>query len=820
MSTRVKSSNGNRPNTRGNSNQREKGTQGIRESVNSTHQEKRKIIGQYMIGKTIGEGTFGKVKLAVHIPTGEKVAIKILEKNRIKDQADVRRVNREIKILKKSRHNNIIQLYEVLDTQNTIYLIMECAEGGEMFDYIVAQKHVAEIQACKFFHQIIDGVEVLHNNDITHRDLKPENLLLKASSSGWLIKIVDFGLSNTHEGGKLLSTACGSPCYAAPEMIAGKKYHGPLADIWSLGVILFALVGGFLPFEDPNTAQLYKKILSGDYHPPKWISAEVKDLIRKILETDPNKRFQINDIRKHAWYNIVSEDEIPREIISEKDCEITKNEVMRAISTAGLDSQAVLDGIASHACNSNTAMYYLLEQKYKALRLKLSSSHQNQPSIQPTESNISNTSHKTTNSQPESVSDTGTGQAKQQLNQSVISAKSHAKPSNNVVTPYLQTPSILHQQQNQQSSLQAQQYIKLNNVSSVNYNSSLPNQTVMPTLDNYLQTNNANVNINQNNNTIAGTIKLPPTKTIEVPKLNLVARTNANGTVNSVMISQSARMPEPTSYLQSVTVNSSVKGESLTSRPHSKPIVSVSTAGPDVLSMHPLAAELLNMNMNIADGEERPNTRRSHTRGSSRQSSRQGTGAQALIQLEASGPLLFEQPFESIEIEKPTDSTSQPVEEQQNMPTIIGSPSKMKEIKTGSGLPIVASGAISSNSNSPNPQKIESRKLIAPQAPSLPATKRSVVGGRSGRNIHPVNEELSQDNGVNTNDTDNFQYVNSADVESNVNATNKNGSVTILSALQVDQLELNKSPRGQALRNKAVAQLGSLGASGLGMVTA
>lgn len=132
-------------------------------------------------------------------PADIQVAVKILEKSRIKEQADLRRVNREIKILKKAKHDNIIQLYEVLDTTNSIYLIMECAEAGEMFDYIVKHKHVEERQACNFFHQIVDGVEVLHQNFITHRDLKPENLLLKDCGSGFLLKIVDFGLSNTHE---------------------------------------------------------------------------------------------------------------------------------------------------------------------------------------------------------------------------------------------------------------------------------------------------------------------------------------------------------------------------------------------------------------------------------------------------------------------------------------------------------------------------------------------------------------------------------------------------------------------------------------------
>jgi len=358
---------------------------------------KRQIVGQYMIGRTIGEGTFGKVKLAVHIPTGEKVAIKILEKGRIKEQGDVRRVNREIKILKKTRHGNIIQLFEVLDTKSSIYLIMECAEGGEMFDFIVAQKRVEEVQACKFFHQIVDGIEVLHNNEITHRDLKPENLLLKATPDGWVVKIVDFGLSNTHEGGKYLSTACGSPCYAAPEMIASKKYFGPLADLWSVGVILFALVSGYLPFEDPNTSVLYKKILAGDYTTPKWLSPEVKDLIDCILEVDPRRRYTIKDIRQHAWYRKVSPDQVPQDDITSTN-EASKQETLAIMENAGMSAQSVLDGIASHAFNSLTAMYYLLEQKHRARRLQKAHSGSNKISIRQNSSNLS---------KPETGSDAG-----------------------------------------------------------------------------------------------------------------------------------------------------------------------------------------------------------------------------------------------------------------------------------------------------------------------------------------------------------------------------------------------------------------------------
>lgn len=139
---------------------------------------------------------------------------------------------------------------------------MEYASGGELFDFIVAKGRVKEPEACKFFQQIIDGIEYLHKLNIVHRDLKPENLLLDSNKN---IKIVDFGLSNTYIKGETLQTACGSPCYAAPEMIAGQKYHGSNVDIWSCGVIMFALICGYLPFEDPNTTNLYQKILKGEF---------------------------------------------------------------------------------------------------------------------------------------------------------------------------------------------------------------------------------------------------------------------------------------------------------------------------------------------------------------------------------------------------------------------------------------------------------------------------------------------------------------------------------------------------------------------------
>ena len=258
-------------------------------------------LGHYTMGKALGKGTFGKVKLAVHTLTNEKVAIKILEKSRIKDKKDIERISREIKILKKVRHPNVIQLYEIIETETELFLIMEFCQNGELFDYIVSHQRLHEKAAVRLYAQLISGIEYIHKSGICHRDLKPENLLLDFDKT---LKIVDFGLSNMYSTSQneLLKTACGSPCYAAPEMIAGKKYQGLKSDIWSSGVVLYAMVCGFLPFEDPKTSNLYKKILAGDYKIPKMLSQECAHFISKILCTDPDKRYNVDQIRDHQWF--------------------------------------------------------------------------------------------------------------------------------------------------------------------------------------------------------------------------------------------------------------------------------------------------------------------------------------------------------------------------------------------------------------------------------------------------------------------------------------------------------------------------------------
>ncbi|CAD8138137.1 unnamed protein product [Paramecium octaurelia] len=315
---------------------------------------KNKSIGQYIFGKTLGEGTFGKVKLATHILTGEKVAIKILEKSKIVDASDVERVTREIQILKQVRHPNLVQLYEQL------FLVMEYVNGGELFEYIVQNQRIKDVEAIRFYSQLISGIEYLHKLHVVHRDLKPENLILDGRGK---LKIIDFGLSNFYKTDDLLKTACGSPCYAAPEMIAGKRYQGLQVDIWSSGIILFAMLAGYLPFEDPNTNQLYKKIIAGDIKFPKFITNEAKDLVKNILNTDPSKRYTIQEIRKHSWFNFQNQ-KIPTGLVIGFHKIPIDPEIIKQLVNFGISIEYAEKCIETNRHNHVTTTYYLLLKRY------------------------------------------------------------------------------------------------------------------------------------------------------------------------------------------------------------------------------------------------------------------------------------------------------------------------------------------------------------------------------------------------------------------------------------------------------------------------
>ena len=256
------------------------------------------ILNEYVIKETIGKGTFSKVKLGIIKSTGEKVAIKILEKRKIKNKTDQIRVERELNILKKINHINIVRIIQTKEDQNNIYIIMEFIDY-DLFLHIVNNKRLDEKESSLYFFQLITGLEYIHFLNIVHRDLKPENLLLTKKR---ILKIIDFGLSNYFMGDELLLTPCGSPSYTPPEMIKGYKYNGFAVDIWSTGIILYGMLCGYLPFEERDNKALFKKIIKCKVNYPKYISNNAQNLLKKILVANPDKRITINEIKKHPFY--------------------------------------------------------------------------------------------------------------------------------------------------------------------------------------------------------------------------------------------------------------------------------------------------------------------------------------------------------------------------------------------------------------------------------------------------------------------------------------------------------------------------------------
>ncbi|CAO2192679.1 unnamed protein product [Urochloa humidicola] len=260
------------------------------------------LLGRYEIGRTLGEGNFGKVKHARHHGTGAHFAIKILDRSKILSLRFDDQIRREIGTLKLLKHPNVVRLHEVAASKTKIYMVLEFVNGGELFDKIAIKGKLSEQEGRRFFQQLIDGVSYCHDKGVYHRDLKPENVLVDRNGN---IKISDFGLSALpqHLGNDgLLHTTCGSPNYIAPEVLQNRGYDGSLSDIWSCGVILFVMLAGYLPFDDRNLVVLYQKIFKGDCQMPKWLSPAAKDLLRKILEPNPMKRINITGIKEHAWF--------------------------------------------------------------------------------------------------------------------------------------------------------------------------------------------------------------------------------------------------------------------------------------------------------------------------------------------------------------------------------------------------------------------------------------------------------------------------------------------------------------------------------------
>ncbi|XP_075259066.1 uncharacterized protein LOC142350926 isoform X3 [Convolutriloba macropyga] len=266
------------------------------------------IIGKYKLGKTIGKGNFAKVKLAKHLPSDKDVAVKIVDKHKL-NASSLTKLHREVKIMKMVEHPNIVKLYEVIEEKNFMYLIMEYASGGEVFDYLVAHGRMKEKEARVKFRQIVSAIQYCHAKKIIHRDLKAENLLLDCEMN---IKIADFGFSNEFSLGTKLDTFCGSPPYAAPELFQGKKYDGPEVDVWSLGVILYTLVSGSLPFDGGTLKELRERVLRGKYRIPFYMSTDCENLLKRFLVLNPIKRSTLEQIMQDRWMNMGYEDETMR----------------------------------------------------------------------------------------------------------------------------------------------------------------------------------------------------------------------------------------------------------------------------------------------------------------------------------------------------------------------------------------------------------------------------------------------------------------------------------------------------------------------------
>ncbi|XP_010054968.1 CBL-interacting serine/threonine-protein kinase 9 isoform X1 [Eucalyptus grandis] len=262
----------------------------------------RTRVGRYELGKTIGEGSFAKVKFAKHLDSGDSFAIKIIDRHLVLRHKMVEQIKREISTMKLIKHPNVIKMFEVMASKTKIYIVLEFVDGGELFDKIARHGRLKEDEARRYFQQLIDAVDYCHSRGVYHRDLKPENLLLDTYG---VLKVSDFGLSTFSKkvrGDGLLHTACGTPNYVAPEVLNDNGYDGTSSDIWSCGVILFVLMAGYLPFDEANLIALYKKICNADFACPPWFSSGAKNLILRILDPSPLTRITIPEIREDEWF--------------------------------------------------------------------------------------------------------------------------------------------------------------------------------------------------------------------------------------------------------------------------------------------------------------------------------------------------------------------------------------------------------------------------------------------------------------------------------------------------------------------------------------
>ncbi|XP_060642926.2 serine/threonine-protein kinase SIK2 [Anolis sagrei] len=325
-------------------------------------------VGFYEIEGTLGKGNFAVVKLGRHRITRSEVAIKIIDKSQL-DSVNLEKIYREVQIMKMLDHPHIIKLYQVMETKSMLYLVTEYAKNGEIFDYLANHGRLSESEARRKFWQILSAVEYCHGRKIVHRDLKAENLLLDNNMN---IKIADFGFGNFYKSGEPLTTWCGSPPYAAPEVFEGQQYEGPQLDIWSMGVVLYVLVCGALPFDGPTLPILRQRVLEGRFRIPYFMSEECEHLIRRMLVLDPSKRLTIAQIKEHKW--MLVEVPVQRSVLyppgqeNEPSLGEYNEQVLRLMHSLGIDQQKTIESLQNKSYNHFAAIYYLLVERLKSHR--------------------------------------------------------------------------------------------------------------------------------------------------------------------------------------------------------------------------------------------------------------------------------------------------------------------------------------------------------------------------------------------------------------------------------------------------------------------
>lgn len=465
-----------------------------------------KRVGHYLLGRKLGEGSFAKVKEGLHTLTGQKVAIKVIDKKKAKEDAYVsKNMRREGKLLQMIIHPNIIQLYELMETENSYYLVTELCEGGDLMDYICARKYLSEVCTRKFIRQIISAVDYLHRIGILHRDLKIENLLLDKNLN---IKLIDFGLSN-YTKSELCITQCGSPAYAAPELLAHKKY-GSKVDVWSIGVNMYAMLTGNLPFtvEPFNIKSLYNKMMKNEMNAiPEHLSKNGEDLLRKLLNPDPARRISLKEAMEHSWLNEGYANPLKPFPYPNKPTEEQVNPTIMRYMNSNMEFNVneIAENIKSNKPSSSLATYYLLLNKVKTMLLKMEPKGNKEKLKQ----------------QPRMESKPVVKELK--MIKTIQPPQHITVPSNNTTNahspiPRLQKPHTTPNQNttNQNTFTLIRNKTDLPNNTTNKYNSRTSEKTVspIPTTTTSVYTNNTPINTNTtsttnpaNNNTFAGAIK-------------------------------------------------------------------------------------------------------------------------------------------------------------------------------------------------------------------------------------------------------------------------------------------------------------------------